>query len=312
MSAERLPPAVAEAVEWLARQRSGSMSESDARHLQRWLQASQDNRQAWERVQQRLGMAFDDLPTTTRQVLSRTSPSRRHLLRGALGLTGIAVGGYWLQRAGLLPLGNGELRSGLAQRRSFALEDGSQLLLNAQSRVEPIFDAGRRLLILHEGALLIQVAADPQRPLIVRSAFGEARALGTRFSVALGQHETRVWVQESRVRLHAPTGDRLELASGQGASLDANGIHALDARRAAEDRWEDGLLEVHDQSLENIIEALRPYRRGLLRVDPDAALLRVSGVFPLDDSDQVLRSLQEVLPIRVEQRFGWWTQLSLR
>ncbi|MET0125314.1 MAG: iron dicitrate transport regulator FecR, partial [Pseudomonas caspiana] len=70
--------------------------------------------------------------------------------------------------------------------------------------------------------------------------------------------------------------------------------------------------EVRDQSLGDIVEALRPYRRGILRISPQARALRVSGVFPLDDTDQALRSLQEVLPIKVETHFNWWTQLSLR
>ena len=89
-------------------------------------------------------------------------------------------------------------------------------------------------------------------------------------------------------------------------------MRQLDPRQAGEGVWEDGLLEVHDQPLGEIIEALRPYRRGVLRISNDAAALRVSGVFPLDNSDQALRSLQEVLPIKVEQHFNWWTQLSLR
>ncbi|SDI84655.1 FecR family protein [Pseudomonas flavescens] len=312
MAVERLPAAVAEAVEWLSRQRSGSMSDSEARLLQQWLQASPDNRQAWERVQQRLGQAFDGLPAGSHLALGRSAPSRRHLLRGALGLGGLALGGWWLQRSGVLPLGNAHLRSGIAERRRIELEDGSRLLLNAQSRVEQRFDARHRLLILHEGALLIEVAADPQRPLVVRTAFGDARALGTRFSVVLEQRQSRVWVQESRVQVSVPAGQRLELGSGQGARLDHAGIHPLDPRQATADSWADGVLEVHDQPLAHVVEALRPYRRGVLQVADDAAVLRVSGVFPLDDSEQALRSLEEVLPIHVEQRLGWWTRVSRR
>lgn len=312
MPQTRLPTAIAEAIEWLALHRSGSMSDADRQRFQHWLSLSPEHPQAWQRLEQRLGQVFADMPPMARQVLSTEAGSRRQLLRGALAVAGVGAGGWWLQRLGLLPFAGSDLHTGFAERRAFTLEDGSRVVLNAQSRVDLAFAGRSRTLILREGALSIQVAADPQRPLIVVTAFGEVCALGTRFTVTLHERSANIWVQESRVQVQAPNGTRLELASGEGAVLSGSGIHALDPNRAGEGRWEDGYLEVHDQPLGAVIDALRPYRRGVLRISPDAAALRVSGVFALDDSTQVLRTLQETLPVRVDQRFAWWTQVSRR
>lgn len=310
MPQTRLSPAVAEAIEWLALHRSGSMSDADRQRFQHWLSLSPEHPLAWQQLEQRLDMAFADVPALARQVLVTEAGSRRRLLRGALAVVGIGAGGWWLQRLDLLPFAGSDLHTGLAERKAFTLEDGSRVVLNAQSRVDLAFAHGARTLILREGALSIQVAADPHRPLIVVTAFGEVRALGTHFTVTLRERTADVWVQESRVQLQAPNGARLELGSGEGAVLSGSGIRALVPTRAGEGRWEDGYLEVNDQPLSAVIEALRPYRRGVLHISPDAAALRVSGVFPLDDSAQVLRTLQETLPVRVEQRFLWWTQVS--
>lgn len=312
MTSSHLPPAVKQAIEWLALQRSGQMSTADQQHFEEWLRSSEENRDAWQKLAQRLGSLLNDLPQVSHQVLSNAGSSRRHLLRGALGVAGVGLGGWWLQRAGLLPAISSDLQSGFAERRPFVLEDGSRVVLNAQSRVDLAMSVRERRLILREGALSIQVAADLLRPLIVQTRFGEIRALGTRFTVTLREQGVQVWVQESRVQLTDPAGARLELTSGQGAQLGESGLRPLDPRQAGEGVWEDGLLEVRDQSLGDIVEALRPYRRGILRISPQARALRVSGVFPLDDSDQALRSLQEVLPIKVETHLNWWTQLSLR
>ncbi|OLS61724.1 FecR family protein [Pseudomonas putida] len=312
MPQSQLPPGVAEAIEWLALHRSGSMTDADRQRFQHWLSLSPDHLLAWQRLEQRLGQAFAEVPPLARQVLSSESSSRRRLLRGALALAGVGVGGWWLQRLGLLPFAGSDLSTGLAERKAFTLEDGSRVVLNARSRVDLAFAEQSRTLFLREGALNIQVAADPQRPLMVVTEFGQVRALGTRFTVSLHERSADVWVQESRVRLQAPNGDRLDLGAGEGAELSANAIRALDPGRAGEGRWDDGYLEVHDQPLGAVIDALRPYRPGVLRISPDAAGVRVSGVFPLDDSAQVLRTLQETLPVRVEQRFAWWTQVSLR
>lgn len=312
MNRHDLKPAITEAIEWYALQRSGNLSGADQQRFQQWLNASEDNRNSWQQLEQRLGSIVTDLPMASRQVLSKAGNSRRHLLRGALGIAGVGIGGWWLQQAGLLPLLGSDLQSGFAERRPYLLEDGSRVVLNAQSRVDLVIDARERRLVLREGALSIQVAADPLRPLIVQTAFGEIRALGTHFSVSLRENGAQIWVQESRVQLSTHAGTRMELATGQGALLGMADVQPLDARRSGEGTWEDGLLEVHNQSLGDIIEALRPYHRGVLRISPQASALRVSGVFPLDNSEQALRSLQEVLPVKVEQHLLWWTQLSLR
>ncbi|KFE50170.1 FecR domain-containing protein [Pseudomonas syringae] len=312
MSRIDVPEKVAEAIEWLARHRSGTLSDTDRQRFQQWLQTSEDNRDAWQRLQLRLGRVFVDVPAVSRQVLNKAGTSRRHLLRGALGLTGLGLGGWWLESTGSLPRINSDLHSGFAQRSPFILEDGSEVVLNARSQVDLLMDSRQRTLLLHAGAISVKVKADPLRALVVRTTFGEARALGTRFTVTLREEGAHVWVQESRVIATATDGSTLELGPGQGALLGRTGSRRLDPRQAGEGTWEDGLLEVHDQPLGQIIEALRPYRRGLLRISPEASRLRISGVFPMDDTDQALRSLQEVLPLKIDQYFGWWTQLELR
>ncbi|TBU98850.1 FecR domain-containing protein [Stutzerimonas kirkiae] len=312
MNPRQLPQEVDEAIEWLALERSGSMNEEQRRRFQHWLDASPANRQACDDLRQRLDQMLGGLPQASQQMLSLAGSSRRHLLRGALVIAGIGAGGWWLQRSGMLPPGHNDLRSGLAERRRFELEDGSSLVLNARSRLRLAFDEKLRLLELREGALNVKVASDPQRPLLVRTAFGEIRALGTQFSVSLHDAAAHVWVQESQVRLQALDGTTSTLAAGQGASLASAGILPLDARHAGEGRWQEGILEVHDRPLEDILDFLRPYQRGLLSCSREAAALRVSGIFPLDDTAQALRSLEETLPVRIERHFGWWTRVDLR
>lgn len=307
-----LPKAVADAVEWMALQRSGAMSDTDRKHFQQWLHANPLNQQAWAGLEQRIGQAFNDLPALSCQVLSESGNKRRRLLRGALAVACVGVGGVWLQRSGLLTGSGDDLYTGVAQRRRFTLEDGSRVLLNAHSRAGLSFDNQQRTLTLHEGALSIQVASDPRRPLVVRTSYGEVRALGTRFSVNMTRRDAQIWVQESRVQINVPGYPPLTVGAGQGAAIDQHGIHTLDSRQSGANAWENGQLVVHDQSLGDVVEALRAYHHGWLRISPPAAALRVTGAFSLDDSAQALRTLQEVLPIRVEQHLAWWTHVSLR
>lgn len=312
MNAAQLPPAVVAAIEWLTLQRSGAMSAADRQRFEHWLHASPEHAQAWQQLQQRVGQVFSGTPHSSREMLERAGSSRRHLLRGALGLTGLGLGAWWLQGHGLLPGLGADLQTAVAQRQRFDLPDGSRVLLNANSRVDLAFDSRQRILLLRQGALNIEVAHDPDRPLLVRTAFGEAQALGTRFSVALQEQSAQVWVQQSQVRVSVPGAAPLQLRAGQGARLDGRQVQLLDPQLARAAAWEDGRLEVHDRNLGEVIDALRAYHPGWLRISDQAAALRVTGIFPLDDSSQALRILQEVLPVRVERPVTWWTQVSLR
>jgi transmembrane sensor len=69
---------------------------------------------------------------------------------------------------------------------------------------------------------------------------------------------------------------------------------------------------VHDRPLQDVVDALRPYQPGVLRISLQAARLRVTGSFPLDDSERTLAALARSLPIAVQRRTGWWVSIDLR
>jgi transmembrane sensor len=60
-----------------------------------------------------------------------------------------------------------------------------------------------------------------------------------------------------------------------------------------------------------VVDALRPYRRGIIRITPAAARLRVLGAFPLDDTSRALESLRQTLPIDVSSLGGWFVSIDL-
>ncbi|MNI78379.1 fec operon regulator FecR [compost metagenome] len=59
-----------------------------------------------------------------------------------------------------------------------------------------------------------------------------------------------------------------------------------------------------------MVEALRPYSRGFVRLAPQVRGLRVQGVFPLDDPDRAFNALAETLPIRVDRYSPWLTLIG--
>lgn len=315
MSPARLSPEEIAAIEWLAQQRSGRMSTAERQRFERWLAESERHRGAWERLQRRLDSAFagvaEQPAELARKTLLSAGTSRRQALRGALVLAGLGLGGLGLTRPGM-PLDGlvADLSTATGERRRFVLDDGSSVLLNAQSRVDVDFDGGRRRLQLRRGALLAEVTADARRPFVVETPVGRVQALGTRFSVTLGERDATVWVQAAQVRVETRAGSSLVLATDEGARFDRDICQRLEGQRRNEFAWQDGWLELHDRPLDVLIAALRPYHPGHLRLSPAAAALRISGLFPLDDSERVLASLEEILPLRIHRYLGWWTTIE--
>jgi transmembrane sensor len=313
MNEVQLDTAAEQAIDWMVRLCSGHADVRLQRQLLAWLNSDPAHADAWARLQRGLGAPYDNLRRMpgAADLLLHQQGSRRQLLRGLAGL-GLLGGGLWLTASSPVRDLLADLRTGTGERRNFTLEDGSRLSLNAGSSVDLAFDPRQRLILLHHGELVIQVAPAPERPLIVRSAQGEVRALGTRFLVSQEQHATRVVVLEHSVRASlAGHGESRELGEGEAALLTPGGIHPLREQSARAD-WLNGRLSVTDEPLEAVIDSLRPYLPGYVRVDPHARHLRVQGVFPLDDPRRALAALGETLPLQV-RRFGpWLTLISLR
>ncbi|WP_339499065.1 FecR family protein [Pseudomonas silesiensis] len=322
MNKSRLDPVSEQAIDWMVRLRAGKPDAALQERFNAWLAMDPAHAQAWATLQERLGGSFNTVRALdrrvpgqageARQLLLQPHGSRRDALRVIAGL-GLLGGGLWLGARS--PLGDSllaDLHTGRGQRQDFDLADGSRLSLNADSAVDLQFDELQRLVILRHGELVIEVAADPRRPLRVRTAQGEIRALGTRFLVAQEQDASRVVVLQHSVQARLFDGTTLDLQAGQSALLSARQIEAVAGDQRPRADWLSGRLNVLDEPLEQVVEALRPYSRGFVRIAPGVRHLRVQGVFPLDDPDRTLTALAETLPIRVDRYSPWLTLIRAK
>jgi transmembrane sensor len=319
-----LDTATEQAIDWLVRLDSGHADEDDHHAFRHWLAQAEAHRHAWAAVQARLGGGVDSAiaqlrhagpaATAARQALQAPVPSaarRRRMLRGGLAaLLATTAAGWAAHRQTPLTTLAADLRTGTGQRLRHHLPDGSEITLDARSAADIAYGASQRLVRLRAGALTISVApAGNGPPFAVQSAQGSVQALGTRFMVRQEEDgHTLAHVMEHSVRITTLGGTQHTLAEGESARFSARAITPLGTPRAAPAAWADGLIDVRDQPLADVIDALRPYLPGPVRVSPEAARLRVFGVFPLDRPQQVLQDLVDTHPIAV-RRWGAWLTL---
>ncbi|MCO8170957.1 FecR family protein [Pseudomonas sp. 21LCFQ02] len=305
-----------EAAQWMALLQSGHASPEELQAFAAW----RDSHPRHAEIVSRMGGGLKHIPLDALRNVPRkavlgsvNSPSsRRQFLGKSLTVAGLGIATLGLGRLyGFIPV-PGELLTATGERRSLRLDDGSALTLNARTRIEVQFDATQRLLLLRSGELLVDVARDPQRPFVVQTRHGRMRALGTRFMVRSHDDRTQLVMLHSEVDLSTGSGQRQVVKAGETASFDDRGYLALAPASGAENAWIDGLLEVRDTPLGEVVEQLRSYRRGIIVLDPQLAPLRISGLFFLDDSDRTLQLLEHSLPVSIRYRTPYWVNIEPR
>ena len=306
------PAIIDQASHWLMLQWDGELDDEQRRRFAEWQAADPEHRRAWQRLEQLQGKLAVVPPDTANQVLRNLPDTDRRQTLKLLGLLLMAGGGGYLAQS-QLPWREAmaDLRSGTGERLRHTLADGSQLSLNSGSAVDILFSASERRIRLLDGELLLDSGQDPaRRPLIVETPAGEIQALGTRFSVYLRDGGSQVELFEGELELRPRHATAAHLAAGQSCWFSARQLGETTQADTNTIAWTDGRLVAERMPLGQFLTELSRHRPGVLRCDPAVAALPLTGVFPLADTDRVLRALQQSLPVRVHSLTRYWVTVG--
>ena len=210
----------------------GTISGSELHEWQEWLQADEDHRRAFSRLEALWGV----LETATKaeiNTLAKAGPSVKAAAPKA------AAGGSVLSmvsaqeaapRSPRVTIGwMGAMAASLAaallavyillagaeqptptpttqvyetaagEQRVVKLADGSIVEMNAGSAISVTYTATERRLTLDEGQAIFTVAKNPKRPFVVRAGLGSVTAIGTVFNVRKTEGDVEVHVLEGTV-----------------------------------------------------------------------------------------------------------------
>ncbi|WP_085676277.1 MULTISPECIES: FecR domain-containing protein [unclassified Pseudomonas] len=277
----------------------------------RWHAASEEHARAWRQ-----------LGALDQRVSAAAGPARQALLQSRAGLrrrigkVGGGLAGMFLLGSLLAWIGAPSLapsywladqRTATGELRTLRLEDGTLLSLNTHTAVDIDYQGEQRLIVLHQGEISVETGHDDPRPLLVRTDDGRLRPLGTRFLVRREDQGTRLEVLQSSVAaMPHNSGDEQVLREGQQVLMNSNGLGRIGPVQAGADAWTRGMLVVDNVRLADLLKQLGQYRSGHLGVADEVADLRVTGSFPLTDTDLALASLTPALPVKIERHTPWW------
>lgn len=313
-----------EAIAWMVRLQSGEAGEADQAAFAAWLAKDERHRLAWQHLSAPVSQVFaparsfgQKLPGHGLRMAQAVDDAqsrlqrRRRALRGALALGGLGAGTAALvQRWTPLQEQFADMHTATGERRRFVLSDGSSLLLNARSAADLEFDAQQRGVRLRRGAAVADIVPERRRRFSLQLRHGEVRSVamaGTaRVLVQQRQEDSLVVALQEAFDLRPLAGPGLRLAPGEAASLSRDGARVQPEAPTAADAWVRGRVVAYDRPLGEVVDALRAYRVGLIRISEEAAALRVYGNYPLDDTLQALASIAETLPVLVHVHSGGW------
>lgn len=194
-----------------------------------------------------------------------------------------------------------EVTTDPAQRATFTLGDGTQIVLNAASRlrVPDSFEDDIREVFV-EGEAHFEVAHDPERPFVVHANRGRIEVLGTTFAVRKYRDDayTQVVVAEGRVAValeERTSGESVILRPGQRARLQEDGRLTTDRVDAAKyTSWVEGRLIFDETALDEVAKTLERWYDIEVSIEDDELYSRT---LTADLKGKYLRDVLNVLAV---------------
>jgi len=240
---------------------------------------------------------------------ARPKASAKALVGMAILCAAIISASYFL-RDPILVTGPGE-------QRTIELSDGTQVSLNANSRVIVQYDDRVRRLTLASGEVLFNVIKHQPRPFVVVIGDQKVIAMGTSFVVrreeptgsafAVTLVEGRVAIEPiswpdvlpsepiAGLKLLNP-GERLQFADDATEKRDSPSIERVTA-------WQRGRLIFEDTSLSEAAAEFNRYGHNKITIDgPVLGKLRVGGVFGIGDPSSFAHAMATAYHLRIINR----------
>lgn len=310
-----LPPdVIATAAEWFARLQEEDLCEQDFIEWQRWMAAHPDHQRAYRDMEETWRL-IGEAPVPRARPQSGFVP--RALAAMFVLVTVVAVAWFAMHEWTRV---DAIVATATAEQRSIRLEDGTRVMLGAESELQHRIDTTSRRVRLLKGEAFFQVAHDPTRPFVVSAGGNEIRALGTAFNVLNGADRVVVTVAEGKVQVERAPSSRAALAdsperadespvllvAGERAASDTSGIRKLAAIEAnTTATWRVGRLEYLGEPLRHVLEDVARYTdRELVLADDSLGTLGYTGTVFTDHIDEWLEGVAGVLPIEVREAEG--------
>ncbi|MHC8392750.1 FecR domain-containing protein [Pseudomonas sp. LB3P93] len=307
-----------QAMHWHLELQERDVSEETLAAWMNWRQAHPVHERAWQRAEA-FAQRMSEIRSPNQRALAhaalRPTMSRRTVIKQLSVLLAAGAGAWSMKDAALLQDLTADYHSLIGEQRRIALTDNTHVQLNTDSAINVVFERETRRIKLLRGEMLVtRDKITEGRILSVETAEGRLEAALARFSVRQRAGVTQVSVYEGAVALTpwAQVSTSIPLKAGEQVNFEANGLISRQAVTPASSAWTQGMLVAQGQPLKDFLDELSRYRRGHLACDPSLANVRVSGTFPLANTERIIYAVADTLQLDVQQFTRYWVTLKPR
>ena len=307
----------AEAATWFAKQQGGRLTASEASAFEKWQNADPRNRLAYEQCAHlwlmtsslRAAPKIAEERAIAQRLVARRSGFESRW-RAIAAVAAVVVVGFTFYAIGMRPHYT-EYATAVGEQELVHLDDGSNVTLNTQSRLQVRYSEGERLVVLQQGEAFFSVAKNAARPFVVEARGSRVQALGTAFNVALSAADIEVAVTEGTVAVSTGEASAKEgtqsavlakLSAGEGVRY-APGQHDGDKFKVNLEQvtaWQSRKIYFDNERLTDAIADYNRYtKQRVVLVDRQLADQRISGVFNMGDMDSFTFALQQTFNARI-------------
>ena len=294
-----------QAAVWLVRLRSDTATEQDQQQFALWLAANPQHAVAMDNMLE----LWDDLAVTRYMPAEpeHANTATRQKAWAAVAVAACFVFALMLAPQWLTPTAEPSYYSTqLGERSTVELEDGSLITLNTDSRLQVEFSRSERKVTLSRGEVYFEVDHNASRPFVVDIGSAEVRVLGTKFNILRSDQSSQITVTSGVVRVtelgnpgsRAPAVELLY--ANQSVAADRNGLQRpsqVDAVTAL--AWRNGNIIAEAMPLGKLVaELARYHERRIIVTDSALAQTTVSGIFPIDQPEVILKALEHSIGVQ--------------
>ena len=227
----------------------------------------------------------------------------------------LAAGVWWLAAG----RSNGPQRyvTAAARQQQIALKDGSVVNLNVSSEVSVRLTGNERRVTLASGEAHFAVAHDTARPFIVTAAGVSVRAVGTAFSVRVGDAGVEVLVTEGKVEvareaavISVPAAAPAHLVAGERTTVPRSApvttatVEQMSPEvLSAAVRWHSQMMTFSNLPLwDAVVLFNRRNDTQIVLLDEKLGAQKIGGTFAADQVEAFVRLLEKDGDVVVERR----------
>jgi transmembrane sensor len=302
-----------EAIAWFTRM-NGKPSKRDAEDFEAWVSRSSEHEVAYRRIADlwsNLGSPASALSRKHDGELAGPLERIDELRRRRVGKIGPAIAvalamcvtatWVWLEKPHFLEDMEADFATPRGERREVTLEDGSRVLMDADTAVDISLTAAERRVHLLRGTAFFSVS-HTGAPFIVEAGNGEARVLGTEFDVSMKQEQVTVTLAKGSVKVDVEDQQQeVMLRPSESVDYGAGGLGLVRPAVLDEEMaWHQGRFVFNNARLSDVMAQIERYRSGrIVILGSNLGSMRVSGSIALDNTAEALASIQSTVGFRV-------------